>query len=215
MHFSAVVLIITAAAFGTSASAVAPRALVSVNLASSSLLSRQVATACVATCNPVQNEVTTCGVDPTCLCTPKLASELSDCANCRLKNDPTLRSQLETAWDQYSSGCASLGRPVSGGIDGGSSVTPTVIATPTTTTPAVVFTPSPIVTSAAAAASSAAPAVSFSAAPAAFTTSAASSSGSNSGSDSGGLVAHANAGPTLHAGGVFGLLVVGVVAALL
>ncbi|KIO24356.1 hypothetical protein M407DRAFT_26262 [Tulasnella calospora MUT 4182] len=209
MHFSTVVLAIAAAAIGsTSASSVAPRALASINHASSSLLSRQVDAACVPTCSPAQDELATCGVEPTCLCGPSLASELTACANCRVNADPTLRAQLESAWDQYSSGCASLGRPVSGGLDGttgGNTPTPSVIATPTTTTtPAAVFTPSGIVTSAAAGRSSAAPAAS--------TSSAASSSGS---SDTGGLVAHSNSASPVRVGGALGVFVAGVIAALL
>ncbi|KAG8946998.1 hypothetical protein FRC04_011295 [Tulasnella sp. 424] len=128
MHFSAVALTIAAAAFGSaSASAAASRALVSVNQASSSLLSRQVAAACVSICTPVQNAETTC-VTASCMCSPTFASELSDCSNCRVQNDPTLLSELEAAWDEYSSGCATLGLTVSGGIDDGTS-TPAVSST--------------------------------------------------------------------------------------
>ncbi|KAG9019858.1 hypothetical protein FRB90_003449 [Tulasnella sp. 427] len=209
MHFSAVLVAVVAAAIGSASASASPRALASVNQASSFLVTRQAA--CVSTCTPAQNQVTSCGVNPDCLCSSTLAAEVSSCAQCRDKADPSLHDQLETAWNQYSQGCASLGHPVSGGLDGastGATTTPSVIANPTTTTPSVIANPttttttpafsfSPVATSAAAAASSAAPAA------------------TTSSSSDGGLVSKPNSASTLTVGGAFGLSVAAVVAALL
>ncbi|KAG9044807.1 hypothetical protein FS837_007518 [Tulasnella sp. UAMH 9824] len=46
-----------------------------------------------------------CGTDLTCLCTSSIASGLENCAQCQYEADPTSQQTLQTALDQYASGC--------------------------------------------------------------------------------------------------------------
>ncbi|KAG8962973.1 hypothetical protein FRC00_008245 [Tulasnella sp. 408] len=46
-----------------------------------------------------------CGTDLSCLCTRSIASGLEECAQCQYEADPTSQQTLQTALDQYASGC--------------------------------------------------------------------------------------------------------------
>ncbi|KAG8911664.1 hypothetical protein FRC01_005594 [Tulasnella sp. 417] len=188
--FAAVLVIATAAIGSTFALSVAPRTLVPLNHAYFPLLSRQVAGPCNATCTPAQDKNDACNEDATCLCTPSLASKLLSCASCEIQIDPRLRSALETSWNQYTSSCASIGRPVHGDINSAYTATPSDIPTPTTN-PSLGFTPTP----------------------ASVSPVAASSSGSSS--DNRGLLPQPNSATTFRVGPALGIFAVGVIAALL
>ncbi|KAG8897439.1 hypothetical protein FRC01_011340 [Tulasnella sp. 417] len=191
MRVFAAVLVIAATAIGsTFALSVAPRTLVSLNHASFPLVSRQVTPACVAACTPAQDEMDACNEDATCLCTPSLASKLLSCVSCRIQNDPGLRSELESSWNEYTSICASIGRPVHGDISSAYTATPSDLSTPTTNPP-LGFTPTP----------------------ASVSPVAASSSGSSS--DNRGLLPQPNSATTFRVGPALGIFAAGVIAALL
>ncbi|KIO24361.1 hypothetical protein M407DRAFT_244503 [Tulasnella calospora MUT 4182] len=79
--------------------------------AGSQITRRQVGD-CTNECSPVEDEVNACGTDLTCLCTSSVAQGLQKCAACQLESDPTSEQTLQTALDQYASGCEASGQSV-------------------------------------------------------------------------------------------------------
>ncbi|KAG8935303.1 hypothetical protein FRC01_003054 [Tulasnella sp. 417] len=101
------VLLPLALALSASASLVLPLA-----ASAGSQITRRQTSSCTDECGPVEDEVNACGTDLTCLCTRSVARGLQECAACELESDPTSAQTLQTALDQYASGCEASGNSV-------------------------------------------------------------------------------------------------------
>ncbi|KAG8947003.1 hypothetical protein FRC04_011300 [Tulasnella sp. 424] len=81
-------------------------------LSAGSQITRRQAGSCDTECSPVETQITGCATDLTCLCTATIAKGLQTCATCEYKADPTSADTLQTALDQYTSGCQASGHSV-------------------------------------------------------------------------------------------------------